>query len=165
MKIIYKRLGACISMKTEECGIYVALERWLLLTNIDCKWQKWCGLSALVKCDPFSIYEYHSMHIQIWGWHWTSMNFQIITLSIFVTVCEGPGGHPTLFWEVATGLGGVVGKKGAGDGGLYTQLYSHLFTWGNSFVSTPKQVYRINKQIFTNTKDGRTQSATDIREN
>ena len=80
-------------------------------------------------------------------------------------ICEGPGGHPTLFWEVATGLGGVVGKKGAGDGCLYIKIYSHLFTWGNSFVSTPKQVYTINKQIFTNTKDGRTQSATDIREN
>ena len=43
--------------------------------------------------------------------------------------CEGPGGHPTLFWEVATGLGGVVGKKGAGDGGFHIKIYS-LFTWG-----------------------------------
>src|SRR4029434_2967071 len=32
------------------------------------------------------------------------------------TKCEVPGGHPTLFWDVATGLGGVVGKKiGAGE--------------------------------------------------
>lgn len=45
-------------------------------------------------------------------------------------MCEGPGDHPTLFWEVATGLGGVVGKKGAGEGGLYIKIYSHLFTWG-----------------------------------
>ena len=42
--------------------------------------------------------------------------------------CEVSGGHPTLFWEVATGLGGVVGKKGAGDGCLYIKIYSHLFT-------------------------------------
>ena len=37
------------------------------------------------------------------------------------THCEGPDCHPTLFWEVATGLSGVVGKEGAGDGGLYTK--------------------------------------------
>ena len=46
---------------------------------------------------------------------------------VSVSVCEGQGGHPMLFWDVATGLGGVVGKKGAGD--------------GDSFVSTPKHVY------------------------
>ena len=77
--------------------------------------------------------------------------------------CEGPNSHPTLFWEVATGLGGVVWKKGAGDGCLYK--YILIYLPGDSFVSTPKQVYTINKQIFTNTKDGRTESATDIRQN
>ena len=38
--------------------------------------------------------------------------YSVITLC----VCEE---HPRLFWEVATGLGGVVGKKGAGDGGFH----------------------------------------------
>ena len=43
------------------------------------------------------------------------------------TKCEGPGSHPTLFWDVATVLGGVVGKKGAGDGGSYKK---HFFYKG-----------------------------------
>ena len=37
--------------------------------------------------------------------------------------CEESGGHPTLFWEVATGLGGVVAKKGVvGDGCFHIKI-------------------------------------------
>ena len=43
------------------------------------------------------------------------------------------------------------------------QKYILIYFPGDSFRSTPKQVYTINKHTFINTKDGRTQSATDIR--
>ena len=45
------------------------------------------------------------------------------------------------------------------------QKYILIYFPGDSFRSTPKQVYTINKHTFINTKDGHTQSATDIREN
>ena len=63
--------------------------------------------------------------------------------------CEEPGGHPTLFWEVATGLGGVVGKKGAGDGVFHIKIYSYLFTFFGIHPKTciyNKQTYIQNTQ-------------------
>ena len=55
-------------------------------------------------------------------------------------LCEGPGGQPTLFWAVATGLGCVVGKKGAGDGGLHIKIDSYLLSWGILLYS-PRNMY------------------------
>ena len=59
--------------------------------------------------------------------------------------CEGPGGHPTLFWEVATGLGGVVGKKGAGDGGFHIKIYFSFINRGNSVHQPQTIAHKINK--------------------
>ena len=47
------------------------------------------------------------------------------------TKCEGPDGHPTLFGDVATGLGGEVWKNRTRDGGchkiyIYTFIYKGL---------------------------------------
>src|SRR4029434_5354597 len=47
-----------------------------------------------------------------------------------VRVCVGPDGHPTLFGDVATGLGGAVRKNSAGDGGFHIKIYIYLFTRG-----------------------------------
>ena len=44
------------------------------------------------------------------------------------SMCEGPDGHPTLFGDVATGLGGAVRKNRAGDDGFHIKIY--LFTQG-----------------------------------
>ena len=46
------------------------------------------------------------------------------------TKCEGPDGHPTLFGDVATGLGGAVRKNRAGDDGFHIKIYIYLFTRG-----------------------------------
>src|SRR4029434_6186365 len=47
--------------------------------------------------------------------------------------CEGPDGHPTLFGDVATGLGGEVWKNRTRDGGCHKiYIYTHLFTKGSS---------------------------------
>ena len=35
---------------------------------------------------------------------------------------------PHVIWDVATGLGGVVRKKSAGDGGVSVQKYIYLLT-------------------------------------
>ena len=35
---------------------------------------------------------------------------------------------PHVIWDVATGLGGVVRKKSAGDGGVSIQKYIYLLT-------------------------------------
>ena len=83
---------------------------------------------------------------------------------LILSTCDGPGGHPTLFWEVATGLSGVVGKKGAGDGGLYTKIYSYLFPWGFFQINPETGLYNKQTYIYKHT-DGRTQSATDLRQN
>ena len=71
--------------------------------------------------------------------------------------CEGPGGHPTLFWEVATGLGGVVGKKGAGDGGFHIQIYFSFINRGNSLHQPQTIAHKINKH---KSHSPRTHSAT-----
>ena len=52
-------------------------------------------------------------------------------LSIVLIDFEGPDGHPTLFGDVATGLGGEVWKNRTRDGGchkiyIYTFIYKGL---------------------------------------
>ena len=61
-------------------------------------------------------------------------------------MCEGQGGHPMLFWDVATGLGGVVGKKGAGDGGSYKSIYIYL----QGGLNPNTRAHKINKHKSTN---------------
>src|SRR4029434_3020263 len=41
--------------------------------------------------------------------------------------CEGPDGHPTLFGDVATGLGGEVWKNRTRDGGCH-KINNYLYT-------------------------------------
>ena len=44
------------------------------------------------------------------------------------TKCEGPDGHPTLFGDVATGLGGEVWKNRTRDGGCHKiYIYTHIY--------------------------------------
>ena len=45
------------------------------------------------------------------------------------TQCEGPDGHPTLFGDVATGLGGAVRKNRAGDDGFHIKIYIYIYIY------------------------------------
>src|SRR4029434_6745864 len=70
------------------------------------------------------------------------------------THCEGPGGHPTLFWDVATGLGGVVWKKGAGDGCLYIKIsavkrFKYLIAINRIYVIVNSKLIAINRNFLS----------------
>ena len=43
---------------------------------------------------------------------------------------------PHVIWDVATGLGGVVRKKSAGDGGVSVQKYIYLSTRALEHLNT-----------------------------
>ena len=45
-----------------------------------------------------------------------------------------------MFWEVATGLGGVVGKKGAGDGGFHIKIF--FFIYMGIIWCPPRNMYK-----------------------
>src|SRR4029434_8769169 len=58
-----------------------------------------------------------------------------VCVCVCLCVCEGPDGHPTLFGDVATGLGGEVWKNRTRDGGcpkIYIYTHTHLLTKGSS---------------------------------
>ena len=64
----------------------------------------------------------------VWKWKDFKCVLQVIKRILEHIDCERPTGHPMLFGIVATGLGGVVGKKSAGDGGVSVQKYIYLLT-------------------------------------
>src|SRR4029434_9422892 len=70
--------------------------------------------SPLITCTSAPIHAYLSalsvtcMLITESGMH--GLKYSFTNIFIHIHTCEERGGHPTLFWDVATGLGGEVGK-------------------------------------------------------